>query len=498
VSEGPIRDLAVSENRIHNMLASGISALTVFGLLNHAGEFIDIEGGRIEGNLITKNLARPGLTIPDTGDVLPVSGSLVGPRVISVLPFGGIVLGTAIDVDVRNNVVQDNVPLDVGLGGYVDAELLPVNGIFILNGEGISVTGNRVVNNGRRAPQPEAPPTGLQGPSFTPLRAGVRAGIAVMLAGTGFGDDIGELDYMMSGRIGLNGDTSSLRVSNNTVVHPEGRALHVVATGPISVDGNFLSSLGNHGADLPTDRFAFGDVVFIQNLGAPWEASELERYIGTDEATGTPIVEGFTVARHALPYLRNTEPRSPRFFIGTGGAILFNNNQVVYDWTVVSAQPFGSSAPLSYFPTSLLGLDHIGVNGNHFALRVIGLSNGFQRPPIPGASRDALLAGLFAMGATVDVSRNRVAETVGRSTFSLLTVGEIMNITALNQTTHDNFAMTTVLGTSQNANEEANVLRDTPNQVLFSRTEAEMAPLEVRARSFVAAVFQRMLRDPGR
>ncbi len=271
--------------------------------------------------------------------------------------------------------------------GYVDAELLLINGIFILNGEGINIAGNRVLNNGRRAPAPEGPPPGLSGPGFTPLRAGVRAGIGVMLAGTGFGDDIGELDYMVAGRIGLTGDTSSLRVSSNTVVQPEGRALHVVATGPMSVDGNFFSSLGNHGAELPTDRFAFGDVVFIQNLGAPWEASDLERHVSTDEETGTPVIEGFTVARHALPYLRNTEPLSPRFFIGAGGAILFNNNQVVYGWDVVTAQPFGSSAPLSYFPTSLLGLDHIGVNRNHFALRINGGANAMQRPPLAGASR---------------------------------------------------------------------------------------------------------------
>ena len=75
---------------------------------------------------------------------------------------------------------------------------------------------------------------------------------------------------------------------------------------------------------------------------------------------------------------------------------------------------------------------------------------------------------------------------------------EIMNITSLNQTTHDNFAMTTVLGTSDTPNQQANVLRDGPNQILFKARPEDMAPLQSRARSFVRTVFQRLLRDPGR
>jgi len=123
------------------------------------------------------------------------------------------------------------------------------------------------------------------------------------------------------------------------------------------------------------------------------------------------------------------------------------------------------------------------------------------RGPLPGSNFGSftpmLLAGLFVMGATIDVSRNRIAETVSRSMLSLLTVGEIMNITTLNQTTHDNVALVTRPDPNPTPNEESNVLRHESNQVLFVN-KSPVGNLEALVRNFVQTLFFRMLRDPGR
>jgi hypothetical protein len=145
----------------------------------------------------------------------------------------------------------------------------------------------------------------------------------------------------------------------------------------------------------------------------------------------------------------------------------------------------------------------VAVNANHFAMRLAtSTSATVFRGPLPGSNFGSLttgmlFAGLFAMGATLDVSRNRVAETVSRSMLSMLTVGEIMNITALNQTTHDNLAFVTKPDLTATPNEDFNVLRDESNQVLFAR-KSTISNLEVLVRNFVQTLFFRMLRDPGR
>ncbi len=496
VDEGLIRDLVIADNDIQDMFASGISVITVLGLLQRGGDLIEVEACRIEGNTIHGNLLRVGLDLPDIGDVLPFPGSVYGPSVISVLPFGGIVLAAATGgLDIVNNVIRDNAIFDVqSPESPLERELdrmitVPINGVFVLNGEGLNISGNRVTENGTAATSTLSP------------RAGVRAGIAVMLAGTGAADDIGDLRYVLANRGGLSSVNSSLRLVNNTVVQPEGRALHVVSTGPVTVDGNYFSSRGNHGSDLTTDRFAIGDVVFVQNLGRPWEASQLEGVLDGDD------VEGYTAAERAVKHLTDDEDNSPRLFIGNGGNLLFNNNQVVYEWKVARQPPNKSTAPLSYFPAVLLGLDHVGVNGNQFALRLdrSGVS-GQPRPPLRIASagnlppaRELLLAQVLVLGGTVEVTRNRSAEQVGSTLLSFITNGEIMNITTLNQTTHVNYV-------SRHFNDRAavanvNELRDEHNQVLFvlgdDTSNSPRPPSNVRAavRSALQATFIRLLQD---
>jgi hypothetical protein len=125
-----------------------------------------------------------------------------------------------------------------------------MNGIFILNGEGISISGNRIQRNGGRASS-----------EFIPDR-GVRAGIAIMLAGTGAPSSFEFLeDVLLQGGNNLPSDGSSVRIIDNVVTQLEGRAVHVIAAGPVTISGNFFSSAGFHGSENPEDVFAIGDVV---------------------------------------------------------------------------------------------------------------------------------------------------------------------------------------------------------------------------------------------
>src|SRR5262249_22107411 len=159
---------------------------------------------------------------------------------------------------------------------------------------------------------------------------------------------------------------------HNTVLQPEGRALFATGTGPMVVEGNFLSSTGNHGAPTQEDELAIGDVVLVQNLGQPWEASNF---------TDTTVPAGTGLPSHARNYLSsrgNTATPSPLvlFFVGDGGAVQFNNNQVVYDWTVrqfpnsPTVTPIGNVGfRLSFYSVAILSLDHAAVTNNQLAMR---------------------------------------------------------------------------------------------------------------------------------
>src|SRR5262249_22581283 len=121
-------------------------------------------------------------------------------------------------------------------------------------------------------------------------------------------------------------DGLSLAVLNNSVRHPEGRALHAVATGAVAVNGNFLSSEGNHGSDTVVENFSVGDVGYLQNLGAPWEQSRTPEKVQD--------LSGFDMPEDTTGFI-GIPPDSPWFFVGEGGQTLFSNNQVVLDWQVL-------------------------------------------------------------------------------------------------------------------------------------------------------------------
>jgi hypothetical protein len=421
--EGALTDVVISDNRIEQMFGNGVSALSVLGLPD--GALIETRNLRVERNTIIGNLLRPAENVLTRSDFLPFPTSLRGSGIfLPVLPFGGIVLAAAIHADIRGNVI-------VGNGS---SPVLPTNGIFVLNGDAIVISENRIAGNGARANPVD------------PLRPGVRAGIAVMLAGTAdvhtqakisallaapekvrspVGDAANE--QASSDIVGFHVDGSALAVIGNNVVHPEGRALHAVATGPVRIEGNHLASLGNHGADVPAEQFAIGDVVFVQNLGAPWEKIDYTAIINSSIHSPNKIND----------YLLS----SPWFFVGEGGAILFTNNQVIYDWLVERLPSRASRAPVSFFPVALLSTDHVSMDGNQlgFRLRNVNSPSEITSPVTPFL--EPVLGHVLTLGGTVQVSGNRISEKVQTVTLSLVSFSQLMNLTSFNQMTHEMFAL---------------------------------------------------------
>ena len=457
--EGSLQDVAILNNRIEAMSTNGISALTVLGLpvifsAADDRELPQVQRLRIDGNLIIGNVVRQQRQgvgfrqnlVTEADPRSPVAAA------IQSLPLGGIVLATVTDVaDIRNNLIANN-------GN--DSPVAAMNGIFILNGEGISISGNRIQGNG-----------GLASSEFLPDR-GVRAGIAIMLAGTGAPSSFDQIEEtLLAGGNELPSDGSSVRIIDNVVTQPEGRALHVIAAGPATISGNFLSSAGFHGSENPEDIFAIGDVVLVENIGGPWERFDIEDV----PHSPAPFFIEYIGPQFFAPYLLNTVAASPRFFVGVGGQVLFQNNQVIYDWTI---QRVGSG-PLGIFPVALMTLDHLSITGNHLALHINNIPSEFTPPeelPLPPVRFTPMLAHLFAAGGTVQIAGNRVASSVIDVLLSIWAMGEMATMVVSNQTTLDNFSRTNNLGFLTNTDPLEDGTFAISNQVMFSDGVAQQHP----------------------
>jgi hypothetical protein len=437
-----IFDLVIADNQITGMSTNGISTIAVLGLADQT--LPEIATVRIERNVITGNL----LDLFDnvfTSPVLPLSASTnLAPIQLPNLPFGGIVLAVAIDTQIRDNQISHNGATDV----------LPVNGIFVLVGDAINVDGNRISANGARAPAD----------TTTFVRPGPRAGIAVMLAGTESASSLNQVFDVLNGVTQLDSTGFSLRVTNNTVRQPEGRALLTLATGPVHIQGNYLMSEGNSGGDVRSEQLQVGDLVYVQNLGGPWERSGLSRQDGR--------LANYNIVDLTIETLLKERLDSPYRYVSTGGPVLFSNNHTVLDWNVTRA-PTQPDAPLAFFPVALLTLDHLQMLGNHLALRVEGVPAGLP-PPItglPAPVTEPILSHLLALGVTVKIELNRFSENLKSVFLSVMARAEILNNTAFNQCTHEVYAIRQVHqqnpAFSPSTNSPSNTIQKVNNQVLF-------------------------------
>lgn len=176
----------------------------------------------------------------------------------------------------------------------------PICGVYLAWAEQVGLSHNQILNNG-----PVGPPRVQRAPL-----PGVRGGIVVRLASTpalldplgGFGRAAG------SGRAakvvrGTSPERYALRVHDNLVQHPVGRALTVQTLGPLSIQNNQFFTDYADSADLDQLAGAVG-AVLITDLGWP-------RFLQI----------GGVLARSSLP------ATTARASILPGGDVLFANNQ---------------------------------------------------------------------------------------------------------------------------------------------------------------------------
>lgn len=434
IDEGPLTEIVIAGNRIEGFSSNGISSLTVFGLGSLGStDFIEITRLRIENNRIRNNVRFPAATydlyFPPVFNAMPPFRNTEYVAGTPVLSYGGVVLGHVNQGDIVGNLVSDNGT----------SPIVPTNGIFVASAESLAICHNVISGNGGQA---------VEGTTNNPGR-GTRAGIAVLLAGLGTPPSETQLENVFeTGGNALSSDGLSVRISNNNVRHPEGRAVYVVATGPVQIDGNFFSSEGFHGrTDAGQDAFAIGDAVFVQNLGGPWERFNIED-VAHQAPSGTSrgSFDDFDTPRDAVVYLFNEMATSPRHFVGLGGQVMFQNNQVVYDWEV-RRRPQPQHA-LTTFAVAIMGLDHTSVGANQFAMRLI-LPSGFAPRAASSdmGSDEPFFSHVFVTGATAEVTSNRISETADTARFSMLVLSELSQTVAHNQGMHEVFGISTASST---------------------------------------------------
>ena len=491
---GPISDIVIAENRIENMGTNGISALTFLGMptANGSSALLEVQRAVIERNTISGNLRQISAS-PTTAQMRLSTARPVLNVSEPALFFGGIALALASHgADIRGNLVTGNGT----------SPTLPINGIFVLTGDSLAITENRISNNGAAAPARSV---------LAPVLPGARAGIAVLLAGVTGLQNQAQMNSALNATAGTTGTTGlALRVNRNSVQHPEGRALLAVTAGAVSVDGNFLSSRGNHGSDLEDDPKTLGDVVFVQNLGKPWEGVGLP----ASAADFPPFPGSAAIAA----YVTNAVA-SPRRFVAAGGAVLFQNNQVIFDWHVVRL-PTTATIPLSFFPVAILSLDHASVNTNQFALRLTPDSTLPALPPfgsvqaqtVPATGtglpiNEPIFGHVLVGGGTVEASFNRFSEAVNRRPapanppdvspvhVSLATIGNLFNTSAFNQGTAPIAAYIDSTGTPALTPQSLFV---GGNQVMFRRTDATQASINGSAiiRDFLSSLVHMLDQVP--
>jgi len=403
-SAGDLSDLHISDNRIEDMSANGISALTVLPLDEEEGtgerittDNITIEHNRIRRCVDQSSRLRDLAPAPKVKKLDAGEAEIGVQFTVSDTLNGAIFLVEGEQICVRDNDITDN--------GTTDPQAIA--GVSILYGDAILIEGNRIRNNG------------LRQSGATPTAESTGAGIFVSLAGVASNTEAPD----QADPFGF-----SLRIHGNTVDHPNGPALAARATGPVSVVGNHLLSQGSNAVSQAPGQAA---CVAITNLGAPAEAVDLP--------AGEPSPNRWLMPDRTPEYLqRDQDPQGAEPRVGPGGRILFTRNHVTLHWVEPSAT--GSSLQAG-FSVSLCTQDDLTCTANQFSLNVEDPGTKKSGDTV-FARQPRMSAHLVAVGATANVSRNRISEGVNDALISFLTLGGFLATGTDNISTHLGFVST--------------------------------------------------------
>jgi len=375
-SAGALYDIRIERNRILDMGMNGIGVVAFFDL-KAADEMISIVRLDILGNEIRRCLQR---------DVAAIEDSM-----LDSMGYGAIQLADVTDCLIRENTLVDNGPSHVP----------PICGIYVLHAEGIDVSANRIVNNGATSDQSQergAP--------------GARAAIFVNFA---IAPTILEPLDIINARVPIQNGVPAVKVHDNIASQPLGHALYVVALGPVSVEGNQLTSRGNLRATRPLSLTFIAATVFILDLGLSNEdylqflafaflSGPKTPAAGVEEFKSVPGLDDFQLGR-----------------ILAGGNVIFSDNQILLD-----LQQAGTS--LAVTSITILSLDDVSFEGNQCDCTVL---------------LDFVFIQAAILGVSVRTIGNRFKEGRFNAFFSAVTLGLPLNYTTQNEATHCIVARTT-------------------------------------------------------
>ena len=379
-SPDPLENIYLERNRISQTGLDGIGVIGFFDL-REVDEFVSVRGLTVSGNHIHGCLRRAPANIEAA--------------MATQMGYGGISLADVTELVIHDNVIEHN--------GLKHAQ--PVCGVFVAHGEGIDISRNRILGNGETLSERLHGPRG--GVYIAKAVAPVLSRTQAAVLGSRFAS------FRVPEAIGF----PALKVHDNIISTPLGRALTVVALGPVSIVGNQLTSGAVVRQEKPTLLDAAATVL-IFDLGV---SSEL--YL---QARSFATLHRQTIRESAM---RVPGPEARL----VNGNVLFANNQCSLD-LLESGQGF------AFTSITILSLDDVAFQDNQCDCNLM-------------LRQDFILMQALVIGFSLRFTGNRLKEGVLNAPLSAMTLG-LLNTTAHNQATH----CLVILGL---------IVTDTPNGILI-------------------------------
>ncbi|GAB4424611.1 MAG: hypothetical protein OHK0039_41850 [Bacteroidia bacterium] len=374
-------EIAIEGNRIAGMGLSGIGIIAFFDPASKdVGLIVHVENLTIYRNHISHCAQQIPAEIP---------GALT-----DQVGFGGIALASCENARIEENRIEDN-----GLS-YIN----PISGMFILNGEDVEISRNRILNNGPRTSRSDD--RGLTAQA----RRGTRGGIVIGMAfKRQFVEAIQE-ELVSDG-------VPAAKIHDNIVVQPLGQALYLRALGPVSIVGNQFTS---HEMDLGHPLSLIAGAVLVFNLGISKDLMRMSivpalRQLANLNPKENTQAQAIAAAQRMIVLLQYLP----------SGNVLFANNQTTLDLR-------NQEIDLCLSAQLIASLDDIGFSGNQSECKGLAFLDvrTSQLRPI-----DLVLCNTVLAGVTVRTTDNRFQEGFTLTSYSLLSIG-LLNTTLGNQSTH--------------------------------------------------------------
>jgi hypothetical protein len=416
VAGGPLIDIIIDRNRIANMGLCGIGPVGFFDL-RRILEVISIQNLTITNNNILNTLLRPTAKInafgaaehtagPTVQDVDATGQSTGASNFASVgsinagsnNPYGAICVPA-----VENLTIRDNSVTNFGARPGTHA-----NGIFVLNGEGVDISRNRIVESRDWSVTTVQRATGIDG-----LFGGIVLALVTPPATAGDASDVVSL-YESTAAENIKPiyqpGMPALRIEENVVRVPLGQALIAIGFGPFAISNNHFTCGGV--VRGTTDR-PLAQTVLIANLGTSIEAAADVQWSSV-----------YGVAKNQLadsnPYsFSSTATTARALATSKNGTVLFSNN--------ICQLEARADRQRSITSLIILSLDHLSFTGNNCWVDAFGAAES-------NTNFDAYIDALL-VGGTINVTANRFQESLSSVAVSGITIG-VANITSQNISTY--------------------------------------------------------------